>query len=67
MLDLEIIPERSLGCDTWEFVLGKTIFMFLTYVSVLRSISILLAYAILNIAPIGYLGCNQERFYIDFV
>ncbi|KAI5639190.1 hypothetical protein NE865_08255 [Phthorimaea operculella] len=22
MLDLEIIPERSLGCDTWEFVLG---------------------------------------------
>ncbi|GBP08841.1 G patch domain-containing protein 1 [Eumeta japonica] len=23
MLDLEIIPERSLGCDAWEFVLGK--------------------------------------------
>ncbi|XP_049880042.1 PHAF1 protein CG7083 [Pectinophora gossypiella] len=22
MLDLEIIPERSLGCDAWEFVLG---------------------------------------------
>ncbi|KPJ00791.1 UPF0183 protein CG7083 [Papilio xuthus] len=22
MLDLEIVPERSLGCDTWEFVLG---------------------------------------------
>ncbi|KAJ0171414.1 hypothetical protein K1T71_012964 [Dendrolimus kikuchii] len=22
MLDLEIIPERSLGCDSWEFVLG---------------------------------------------
>ncbi|CAH2986718.1 unnamed protein product [Chilo suppressalis] len=22
MLDLEIVPERSLGCDAWEFVLG---------------------------------------------
>ncbi|KAG7300806.1 hypothetical protein JYU34_015141, partial [Plutella xylostella] len=22
MLDLEIVPERSLGCDSWEFVLG---------------------------------------------
>lgn len=23
MLDLEVIPERSLGCDNWEFILGK--------------------------------------------
>lgn len=23
MLDLEVIPERSLGSDSWEFVLGK--------------------------------------------
>lgn len=23
MLDLEIVPERSLGCEQWEFVLGK--------------------------------------------
>lgn len=23
MLDLEIVPERSLGGDTWEFVLGE--------------------------------------------
>lgn len=23
MLDLEVIPERSLGCLSWEFVLGK--------------------------------------------
>lgn len=22
MLDLEIVPERSLGCEQWEFVLG---------------------------------------------
>lgn len=22
MLDLEVIPERSLGCDNWEFILG---------------------------------------------
>ncbi|XP_041975724.1 PHAF1 protein CG7083 [Aricia agestis] len=22
MLDLEIVPERSLGCESWEFVLG---------------------------------------------
>lgn len=57
MLDLEIIPERSLGCDTWEFVLGETIFMFITYVSILRSISMLLAYAILNIYPVGHLAC----------
>lgn len=25
MLDLEVIPERSLGCDNWEFVLGEFI------------------------------------------
>jgi hypothetical protein len=23
MLDLEVIPERSLGCEHWEFILGK--------------------------------------------
>lgn len=23
MLELEVIPERSLGCDQWEFILGK--------------------------------------------
>jgi len=23
MLDLEIVPERSLGCDGWEFILGE--------------------------------------------
>ena len=23
MLELEIVPERSLGCDQWEFILGK--------------------------------------------
>lgn len=22
MLDLEVVPERSLGCDNWEFILG---------------------------------------------
>ncbi|XP_055547069.1 PHAF1 protein CG7083 [Wyeomyia smithii] len=22
MLDLEVVPERSLGCDSWEFILG---------------------------------------------
>lgn len=24
MLDLEVVPERSLGNEQWEFVLGKT-------------------------------------------
>lgn len=23
MLDLEVVPERSLGNEQWEFVLGK--------------------------------------------
>lgn len=23
MLELELVPERSLGCDQWEFVLGE--------------------------------------------
>lgn len=23
MLDLEIVPERSLGCEQWEFILGE--------------------------------------------
>lgn len=23
MLELEVMPERSLGCDQWEFILGK--------------------------------------------
>lgn len=39
MLDLEIVPERSLGSDAWEFVLGEHFRMFITYVKVLRCIS----------------------------
>lgn len=39
MLDLEIVPERSLGCDAWEFVLGKTSRMFISNVRHLRCIS----------------------------
>jgi len=33
MLDLEVIPERSLGCPekSWEFILGKSISLFLCY------------------------------------
>jgi hypothetical protein len=23
MLELEVVPERSLGCENWEFILGK--------------------------------------------
>lgn len=23
MLELEIVPERSVGCEQWEFVLGE--------------------------------------------
>jgi len=23
MLELEVVPERSLGCEQWEFILGK--------------------------------------------
>ena len=26
MLDLEVVPERSLGNEEWEFVLGKLYF-----------------------------------------
>jgi len=22
MLELEVVPERSLGCESWEFILG---------------------------------------------
>lgn len=30
MLDLEVIPERSLGCpEKWEFILGKNFVIFL--------------------------------------
>lgn len=36
MLDLEIVPERSLGCEAWEFVLGKSPRMFMNYVKILR-------------------------------
>lgn len=29
MLDLEVIPERSLGCpEKWEFILGKNSVLF---------------------------------------
>lgn len=29
MLDLEVIPERSLGCpEKWEFILGKNFVIF---------------------------------------
>lgn len=23
MLELDVVPERSLGCEQWEFILGK--------------------------------------------
>jgi hypothetical protein len=36
MLDLEIVPERSLGCDAWEFVLGEI--LFISNVNILRCI-----------------------------
>lgn len=25
MLELEVVPERSLGCEHWEFILGKVV------------------------------------------
>jgi len=34
MLELEVVPERSLGCEQWEFILGKGI----------RKLHLLLAY-----------------------
>lgn len=54
MLDLEIVPERSLGCDTWEFVLGKNrVCLFLTSricALFLRDVSYaILCYSCLNI------------------
>ena len=27
MLDLEVVPERSLGNEQWEFILGETKFV----------------------------------------
>lgn len=47
MLDLEIVPERSLGCDAWEFVLGELFRMFITNVKILRCISTGTTYAII--------------------
>jgi hypothetical protein len=29
MLEVEVVPERSLGCDLWEFILGDYFFFFL--------------------------------------
>ena len=31
MLDLEVVPERSLGNEEWEFVLGKLYFPIILY------------------------------------
>ena len=28
MLDLEVVPERSLGNEQWEFILGKVAMQF---------------------------------------
>lgn len=25
MLELEVVPERSLGCEQWEFILGESL------------------------------------------
>lgn len=25
MLELEIVPERSIGCEQWEFILGESL------------------------------------------
>lgn len=31
MLDLEVIPERSLSCESWEFILGKWNFWLISF------------------------------------
>lgn len=31
MLSLEVVPERSLGCEQWEFVLGKLFLQLIVY------------------------------------
>lgn len=27
MLELEVVPERSIGCEQWEFILGKSLIL----------------------------------------
>lgn len=45
MLDLEIIPERSLGCDAWEFVLGmhfsQSVAIIQSQVGIIRGVQVL--------------------------
>jgi len=35
MLELEVVPERSLGCEQWEFILGKAFHNFTFIICVL--------------------------------
>lgn len=27
MLELDVVPERSLGCEQWEFILGNVFYL----------------------------------------
>ncbi|KAK9511261.1 hypothetical protein O3M35_005849 [Rhynocoris fuscipes] len=45
MLELEVMPERSLGCDQWEFILGmhfsQAVTILQSQVGVIRGIQVL--------------------------
>lgn len=38
MLTLEVVPERSLGCEQWEFVVGMSLGHFI-FIYIWQSIS----------------------------
>lgn len=62
MLDLEIVPERSLGCDAWEFVLGELFRMFITNVKILRCISTGTTYAIVFLYLLQLINVSGVRY-----
>lgn len=67
MLDLEVVPERSLGNEQWEFILGMNFFLTLLRSSGfgIRSVKLFVlhdplhsSYAILNVCFVSFLLIN---------
>ena len=44
MLDLEVVPERSLGNEQWEFILGMEIFFYIRHSISVTNNSIIVLY-----------------------
>lgn len=72
MLELEVIPERSLGCDQWEFILGmhfsQAVAIIQTQVGIIKGVQVLYNDANpLSADLVINLSCDGVRLVFDSV